>query len=236
MDRLQTPPHSVEAEQAVLGGLLLDTQAWDQVGDSIVAEDFYRPDHQLIFDTIADLVAESKPIDVVTVSERLERARQAAPTSAGSPISPRWCAIRPPRPMPAPMRRSCARSALLRALVSAGQCHFLLGVQRRGHVGARSGEPGRAGGVRDRRTRRAAHRRRAVRCAACCPSSSTRSTSGTTTPRCHARHRHRASRISTGRTGGLRGGDLVIVAGRPVHGQDHAGHQHGRERGAGSRT
>jgi replicative DNA helicase len=73
MDTLRTPPHSVEAEQAVLGGLLLDTQAWDQVGDSVAAADFYRPDHRLIFDTIAELVAESKPVDVVTVSEQLER-------------------------------------------------------------------------------------------------------------------------------------------------------------------
>src|SRR6187402_23203 len=73
MDTLRTPPHSVEAEQAVLGGLLLDTQAWDQVGDSVNAEDFYRSDHRLIFEAIAELVVESKPIDVLTVSERLDR-------------------------------------------------------------------------------------------------------------------------------------------------------------------
>ncbi len=78
MDRLHTPPHSIEAEQAVLGGLLLDTQAWDQVGDSISPEDFYRPDHRLIFDAVAELVAESKAIDVVTVSERLERLGKLA--------------------------------------------------------------------------------------------------------------------------------------------------------------
>jgi len=78
MDRLHTPPHSIEAEQAVLGGLLLDTQAWDQVGDSISADDFYRPDHRLIFDAIGELVAESKAIDVVTVSERLERRGKLA--------------------------------------------------------------------------------------------------------------------------------------------------------------
>jgi replicative DNA helicase len=78
MDRLLTPPHSIEAEQAVLGGLLLDTQAWDQVGDSVGVEDFYRPDHKLIFDSIGELVAESKAIDVVTVSERLERRGKLA--------------------------------------------------------------------------------------------------------------------------------------------------------------
>ncbi|MDQ2641577.1 MAG: replicative DNA helicase [Pseudomonadota bacterium] len=78
MDRLHTPPHSIEAEQAVLGGLLLDTQAWDQVGDSVAVDDFYRPDHRLIFDAIGELVAESKAIDVVTVSERLERTGKLA--------------------------------------------------------------------------------------------------------------------------------------------------------------
>ena len=57
---LRTPPHSVEAEQAVLGGLLLDTTAWDQVGDSVGAEDFYRPDHRLIFEAIAELVSQSQ--------------------------------------------------------------------------------------------------------------------------------------------------------------------------------
>jgi replicative DNA helicase len=70
---LRTPPHSVEAEQAVLGGLLLDTAAWDQVGDSVGADDFYRPDHRMIFEAISELVAESKAIDVVTVSEQLGR-------------------------------------------------------------------------------------------------------------------------------------------------------------------
>src|SRR5712672_3589277 len=69
-----TPPHSVEAEQAVIGGLLIDTQAWDQVGDLIVAEDFYRPDHQLIYTALSELIATSRPADVVTVAEQLERS------------------------------------------------------------------------------------------------------------------------------------------------------------------
>ncbi|MGH8252750.1 MAG: DnaB-like helicase N-terminal domain-containing protein, partial [Steroidobacteraceae bacterium] len=68
-----TPPHSTEAEQSVLGGLLIDAAAWDQIGDVIVADDFYRPDHQLIFTALADLVAGGKPADVVTASEQLER-------------------------------------------------------------------------------------------------------------------------------------------------------------------
>jgi replicative DNA helicase len=64
----------VEAEQAVIGGLLIDTQAWDQVGDLITAEDFYRPDHQLIFGALAELVAHGKPADVVTAAGQLERS------------------------------------------------------------------------------------------------------------------------------------------------------------------
>ena len=67
------PPHSTEAEQAVLGGLLLDSAAWDNVADVLVAEDFYRADHRLIFQAIATLAATSKPTDVVTVVGELER-------------------------------------------------------------------------------------------------------------------------------------------------------------------
>jgi replicative DNA helicase len=68
-----SPPHSIEAEQAVLGGLLLDPVAWDQVADMVTADDFYRPDHRLIFTAIGELAGEGKPCDVVTVSQHLER-------------------------------------------------------------------------------------------------------------------------------------------------------------------
>jgi replicative DNA helicase len=71
-----TPPHSVEAEQAVLGGLLLDGAAWDNVADAITQEDFYRPDHGLIFGAIGTLAGDNKPCDVVTVSQHLERLGQ----------------------------------------------------------------------------------------------------------------------------------------------------------------
>jgi replicative DNA helicase len=67
------PPHSLEAEQAVLGGLMLDAAAWDDVADAVTEQDFYRPDHQLIFGAIAALAGEAKPCDVVTVSQHLER-------------------------------------------------------------------------------------------------------------------------------------------------------------------
>src|SRR5689334_8333147 len=67
-----TPPHSVEAEQAVLGGLLLDPVAWDNVADIVHPEDFYRPDHRLIFEAIGKLAGDGKPCDAVTVSQYLD--------------------------------------------------------------------------------------------------------------------------------------------------------------------
>jgi replicative DNA helicase len=68
-----TPPHSIEAEQAVLGGLLLDPAAWDNVADVVNAGDFYRPDHRLVFEAIGSLAGNGQPCDVVTVSQHLER-------------------------------------------------------------------------------------------------------------------------------------------------------------------
>ncbi len=67
------PPHSIEAEQAVLGGLMLEASAWDQVADAITEEDFYRPDHRVIFTAIGELAGNGRPCDVVTISEQLER-------------------------------------------------------------------------------------------------------------------------------------------------------------------
>jgi replicative DNA helicase len=73
IDEIRVPPHSIEAEQAVLGGLMLDNRAWDAIADRLVADDFYRRDHQLIFEAIADLAGKSEPSDAVTLSEWLER-------------------------------------------------------------------------------------------------------------------------------------------------------------------
>jgi len=71
---VRTPPHSIEAEQAVLGGLLLDSTAWDNVADVLRADDFYRPDHRIIFEAIGFLATQGRPSDAVTVSEHLERS------------------------------------------------------------------------------------------------------------------------------------------------------------------
>ena len=69
---LKVPPHSIEAEQSLLGALLLDNQAFDRVADLVTGEDFYRDDHRRIWRHIAKLVENAKPADVVTVSESVE--------------------------------------------------------------------------------------------------------------------------------------------------------------------
>lgn len=68
---LKLPPHSLEAEQSVLGGLMIDARMIDDVADLIAPEDFYRPSHQRIFQTLTALQAEGTGIDVVTLAERL---------------------------------------------------------------------------------------------------------------------------------------------------------------------
>jgi len=71
LDSLRVPPHSIESEQSVLGGLLLDNSAWDRVADFISADDFYRYDHRVIFQAIVKLINATRPADVVTVFEAL---------------------------------------------------------------------------------------------------------------------------------------------------------------------
>jgi replicative DNA helicase len=71
-DGLRLPPHSIEAEQSVLGGLMLDSTAWDQIADRVAAEDFYRNDHKLIFEATAGLIERNQPCDAVTLSGHLE--------------------------------------------------------------------------------------------------------------------------------------------------------------------
>ena len=70
--RLRVPPNSIEAERAVLGGLILDASGWDRVADRVREEDFYRRDHQLVFRAIASLIDANHPCDVLTVSEWLD--------------------------------------------------------------------------------------------------------------------------------------------------------------------
>ena len=71
------PPHSVEAEQGVIGGLMLDNSAWDLVADLLSAGDLFRRDHRLIYQAIEKLAASGSPVDVVTVFECLDEPDEA---------------------------------------------------------------------------------------------------------------------------------------------------------------
>ena len=73
---LRVPPHSIEAEQAVIGGLLLDNRAWENIADKLVEEDFYRYDHRLLFSAIRELESRNDPFDAVTLSQCLEKNEQ----------------------------------------------------------------------------------------------------------------------------------------------------------------
>lgn len=74
LKNLKVPPHSLEAEQAVLGGVMLDNNAWFNVLEVVAASDFYRPQHQIIFEAMGYLAEDNQPLDVVTVSTRLQHS------------------------------------------------------------------------------------------------------------------------------------------------------------------
>jgi replicative DNA helicase len=73
IEALKTPPHSIAAEQAVLGGLMIDNSTWDTIADKVMASDFYLRSHQLIFSGITKLMARQSPVDIVTLAEVLNK-------------------------------------------------------------------------------------------------------------------------------------------------------------------
>jgi replicative DNA helicase len=87
IENLKVPPHSIEGEQAVLGGLLLSQRAWDRVADVVTETDFYREDHRLIFRAIHELNDNSKPCDAVTVTEWFESHGMVEQVDGGTYIS-----------------------------------------------------------------------------------------------------------------------------------------------------
>ena len=117
--RLKVPPHSIEAEQSLLGGLMLDHKSWDKIADVVSTQDFYRKDHRLIFDAIASLAEDANPCDVVTVSEFLDNRGELS--SAGGLEYLASLANETPG---AANARSYARilreRSMLRSLISAG--------------------------------------------------------------------------------------------------------------------
>ena len=74
--KIKVPPHSMEAEQSVLGGLMLDNNAWDTVSEIVVDDNFYRQEHRQIYRTMRKLVNDGNPLDVVTLSEELDRTAE----------------------------------------------------------------------------------------------------------------------------------------------------------------
>ena len=80
---LKVPPHSVDAEQAVLGGLMLDNNLWDDIVDVLLAEDLYRAEHQLIFETMLRQSEANSPVDALTLVESLNSLNEL--DNAGGP-------------------------------------------------------------------------------------------------------------------------------------------------------
>src|SRR6476646_9304419 len=84
IEQLRVPPQSIEAEQAVLGGLMLAPDAYDRIADQLVDSDFYRRDHQLIFRAIRELAEKSRPYDAVTLGEWFESQGLAEQVAGGA--------------------------------------------------------------------------------------------------------------------------------------------------------
>ncbi len=76
VEKLKIPPHSIEAEQSVLGSMLIAPDSWDKVAEILVEDDFYNRSHQLIYKTILKLLSANQPVDLITVSEALEHTEQ----------------------------------------------------------------------------------------------------------------------------------------------------------------
>ncbi len=116
---LKLPPHSIEAEQSLIGGLLLDNTAWDRIADQVSESDFYRDDHRRIFRHIARLIEYGKPADVVTVFESIEKSNEVDATGGMTYLAE----IADSTPSAANIRRYAEivrERAVLRKLVTVG--------------------------------------------------------------------------------------------------------------------
>jgi primary replicative DNA helicase (EC 3.6.1.-) len=76
LDELRVPPYNLHAEQSLLGGLMLDNDAWDRIADMVSEADFYRREHRLIFEAISRLAEVDQPFDVVTLADKLESSQR----------------------------------------------------------------------------------------------------------------------------------------------------------------
>jgi replicative DNA helicase len=215
-DESLTPPHSIEAEQAVLGALLIDGSAWDQVADIVVAADFYRPDHSLIYEALGSLVTMGRPGDVVTVSEQLERLGKLEEAGGLAYLG----TLARDTPTAANVRAYASivhERALLRSLIEAGRAiaasvfsdDGLTARELVDRAEARVFEIAEAG------TRLGSG---AVRVGNLLPTLIDKIDEWHTNP-------NKLRGLATGftdfdhKTGGLRGGDLIVIAGRPSMGK-----------------
>src|SRR5260221_9779372 len=82
--QFKTPPNSIEAEQSMLGALLINNQAFDRVADLVVGEDFYRDDHRRIWRHIVKLIDGSRPADVVTIAESIDASEDKDKTGGAA--------------------------------------------------------------------------------------------------------------------------------------------------------
>ena len=117
--RLKVPPHSIEAEQSLLGGLMLDHKSWDKIADVVTADDFYRKDHRLIFNAIASLAEDANPCDVVTVSEALD-GRGELDQAGGLEYLATLANETPGAANARPYAKILRERSMLRSLISAG--------------------------------------------------------------------------------------------------------------------
>ena len=119
MVAIKLPPHSLEAEQSLIGGLLLDNTAWEKIADLVTGEDFYRDDHRRIYQHITKLIDIGKPADVVTVFESLEKSAESEQAGGFSYLAE----IADNTPSAANIRRYAEivrERAILRKLVAVG--------------------------------------------------------------------------------------------------------------------
>jgi len=118
-EHLKVPPNSIEAEQSLLGGLMLDHESWDKIADVVTVHDFYRKDHRLIFAAIASLSDEANPCDVVTVSEHLD-SRGELEDSGGLEYLATLANETPGAANARAYAKILRERSMLRALISAG--------------------------------------------------------------------------------------------------------------------
>ncbi|MGH8584420.1 MAG: replicative DNA helicase [Gammaproteobacteria bacterium] len=131
LEALKVPPHSVEAEQSVLGALLIDNDSWVSVAERLTEDDFYRPEHREIFITVEALAHEIKPFDVVTVAERLA-AQQRLAAIGGIPYLAALAENTPTAANVGAYAAIVRERAVLRKLIHAGTGIAQIGFQPEG--------------------------------------------------------------------------------------------------------